>query len=37
MNFSPGVVINSTIQFITTGQMQLKQGELPSYLLLDGR
>ena len=33
MNFSPGQVIDSTIQFITTGQIQLKQGEPPSYLL----
>ena len=33
MSFAPGVVINSTIQFITTGMVQLKQGALPSYLL----
>ena len=33
MNFSPGEVINSTIQFITTGQVWLKQGEPPSFLL----
>jgi len=33
MNFAPGQVIDSTIQFITTGQIQLKQGEPPSYLL----
>ena len=33
MSFAPGEVINSTIQFITTGQIQLKQGEPPSYLL----
>lgn len=36
MNFSPGQVIDSTIQFITTGQIALKQGEPPSYLLLEG-
>ena len=36
MNFSTGVVVTSTIQFITTGQIWLKQGEPPSYLLLDG-
>jgi len=35
MNFSPGQVIDSTIQFITTGQVWLKQGEPPSFLLLD--
>ena len=35
MNFSAGAVIDSTIQFITTGQIALKQGEPPSYLLLD--
>ena len=33
MNFSPGQVIDSTIQFITTGQVWLRQGALPSYLL----
>ena len=33
MNFSPGQVIDSTIQFITTGQIWLRQGALPSYLL----
>jgi len=33
MNFTPGQVINSTIQFITTGQVWLRQGALPSYLL----
>lgn len=33
MNFSPGEVIDSTIQFITTGQVWLKQGEPPSFLL----
>ena len=33
MNFSPGQVIDSTIQFITTGQVWLKQGEPPSFLL----
>ena len=35
MNFSTGVVVTSTIQFITTGQIWLKQGQPPSYLLLD--
>ena len=35
MQFTPQTVINSTIQFITTGQVQLKQGTLPSYLLLE--
>ena len=35
MNFAPSQVVDSTIQFITTGQVQLKQGEPPSYLLLD--
>ena len=35
MNFAPATVINSTIQFITTGPVQLKQGTLPSYLLLN--
>ena len=35
MNFSPGQLIDSTIQFITTGQIALKQGVPPSYLLLD--
>ena len=34
MNFSPGTVINSTIQFVTTGQIRLKQGTPPAYLLL---
>ena len=33
MNFTPGQVIDSTIQFITTGQVWLRQGALPSYLL----
>ena len=33
MSFAPGVVINSTIQFVTTGMVQLKQGTLPAYLL----
>ena len=35
MNFAPGQVIDSTIQFITTGQIALKQGQPPSYLLLE--
>ena len=35
MTFAPGKTINSTIQFVTTGQIWLKQGEPPSYLLLD--
>lgn len=33
MSFNPGEVINSTIQFVTTGQIWLKQGQPPSYLL----
>lgn len=33
MSFAPGAVINSTVQFVTTGLVQLKQGTLPSYLL----
>ena len=33
LDFSPGQVIASTIQFITTGQIQLKQGQPPGYLL----
>lgn len=33
MNFTAGQVIDSTIQFITTGQVWLRQGALPSYLL----
>lgn len=36
MSFSPGEVINTQIQFVTTGQIWLKQGQPPSYLLLDG-
>lgn len=32
MNFSPGSVINSQIQFVTTGEISLKQGALPSYV-----
>lgn len=32
MNFSPGTVVNSQIQFVTTDVIQLKQGQLPSYL-----
>ena len=32
LNFSPGVVIESTIQFVTTGVIQIKQGSLPGYL-----
>ena len=32
MNFSPGTVVDSQIQFVTTGVVQLKQGQLPSYL-----
>ncbi len=32
MNFSPGTVIDSQIQFVTTDVIQLKQGQLPSYL-----
>lgn len=35
MNFAPGQVIGSTIQFVTTGQIQLKQGTPPGYLLQD--
>jgi hypothetical protein len=32
MNFSPGAVIDSQIQFVTTGVIELKQGSLPPYL-----
>ena len=35
MNFTPSTVIDSTIQFITTGQIRLLRGDPPSYLLLD--
>ena len=37
MSFAPGAVINSTIQFITTGMIQTKQGALASYLLQEDR
>ena len=33
MSFAPGEIIDSTIQFITTGPVQLRQGEVASYLL----
>lgn len=33
MSFSPGAVVTSTIQFVTTGTIELKQGFFPSYLL----
>ena len=33
MSFSPGMVVASNIQFVTTGTIQLKQGALPSFLL----
>ena len=33
MSFAPGTVIDSTIQFVTTGQIWLKQGQPPGYLL----
>ena len=33
LNFATGEVIDSTIQFVTTGQVQLKQGQPPAYLL----
>lgn len=33
MNFAPGEIIQSTIQFITTGQIEMKQGQPPGYLL----
>lgn len=36
MTFAPSTVINSQIQFVTTGQIWLKQGQPPAYLLLDG-
>ena len=32
LNFAPGVVIDSQIQFITTGEIRLKQGVTPGYL-----
>ena len=35
MNFAPGQVIDSTIQFITTGQIRLIRGQPTAYLLLD--
>lgn len=35
LSFSPSEVINSSIQFVTTGQIWLKQGQPPAYLLLD--
>lgn len=33
MSFTPGEIIDSTIQFVTTGQIRLRQGALPAYLL----
>ena len=33
LSFSPGQVIGSTVQFVTTGQIHLKQGQPPGYLL----
>ena len=33
MSFAPGQVIDSTIQFVTTGQIWLKQGQPPGYIL----
>lgn len=35
MNFTPGEIVESTIQFVTTGSVALKQGEAPAYLLQD--
>ena len=35
MSFSPGRVVDSSVEFVTTGQIQLKQGEPPAYLLQD--
>jgi hypothetical protein len=32
MSFAPGSVIDSRIEFVTTGMVQLKQGALPSFL-----
>lgn len=32
LNFAPGVVIESTIQFVTTGVIEIKQGTRPGYL-----
>jgi len=34
MNFAAGQVIDSTIEFITTGQIRLLRGQPPAYLLL---
>ena len=35
MNFAPGAVIDSNIQFVTTGQIRLLRGQAPAYLLLE--
>ena len=35
MSFAPGQVIDSSIQFITTGQIRLIRGQPTAYLLLD--
>ena len=37
MSFSPGQVIDSRIQFVTTGQIWLKQGQPAGYLLQEDR
>ena len=37
MTFAVGAPVTSTIQFVTTGQIALKQGEPPSYLLLEDK
>ena len=33
LNFAAGQVIESTVQFVTTGQITIKQGQPPGYLL----
>jgi hypothetical protein len=33
LNFAPGAIVQSSIQFVTTGEVQLKQGAIPSFLL----
>ena len=33
LNFAAGQVIESTVQFVTTGQVAIKQGQPPGYLL----
>lgn len=35
LNFTTGRIISSTIQFVTTGQIHLKQGQPPGFILLE--